>query len=151
MMAGPSSGGKVVRERFHNLTSGDNQIDRLRMYLGDWQSWEDRYKMDLGVPNSVPWARYMKSYMPGGDNEADGRQTINTEAMRILDGAMTELRTTHPDEDIAIRWRYLNVSVGAYVFRLRGQAAMSMMELDALADAGERALLPVARRRGLEL
>lgn len=142
---------KADAERFHTLETGDAQLDRLRGYLSDWQDWELRYRVDLGVPNAVPWARYMKDYAPSGDNEASHRETINIEAMRIIDAGMDELQLASPELSTAIRWRYLNVSVQAQVFRTPRLAGLSLEALDDLADTGERALLPIVKRRGLLL
>ncbi len=144
-------GAMVARERFHRVESGSQQIDRLRVYLADWQEWERRFKMDLGAPNSVPWARFMKNDKPSGDNEASGQATINEPAMLIVDASVEELRDKEPEKAIAIRWRYLNINVGAFVLRFRRLEGLNMMQLDALADQAELTLLPIAKRRGLIL
>lgn len=136
-------------QRYHELTSEVPGIDRLRAYLADWQEWEGRYKVDLGAPNAVSWARYMKTAKPSGDNEDTGCSTINEPAMRIIDASVDELAAKSRELQLCLRWRYLNINVA--VFRLKRLEGRSMEDLDELADAAEVALLPIARRRGLIL
>lgn len=137
------------QERFHYLTTGDYQLDRLRQYLSDWQEWERRFKIDLGVPNAVPWAKFMdKQY---AEVERTDGSTINVAAMQIVDQSIRELAEKQGELAIAIRWRYLNANVGAQVFRFKRLVSLTLEQLDDLADGAERALLPIAKRRGLML
>jgi len=140
----------MVAERFHTIETGIPALDRLRAYLSEWQVWEKRYVIDNGYPSSAPWARFMKT-SAAWDAEATGVATINVPAMQIIDSGMESLHKTEPVLSIAIRWRYLNVSVQAHVFRHKRLAGLSMEQLDELADGGERALLPIVVRLGMLL
>lgn len=143
----------MVAERFHRTTTNP-QIERLRGYLADWREWELRFRLDNGAPGSVPWARFMGARF--AETEPTDAPTVNTEAMRIVDASIQELAGVMAGGREAIYWRYINQAVGATVFRAARLALPdgqppSLETLDAMADAAELRLLPIARRRGLLL
>lgn len=144
----------VIRkgERFHELPgSGEEGLDRLRAYLSDWADWTRKYRVQTGLPNSVPYLDSMRaSYSDSFGQPLDDYQTVNTVAMRIIDAAMTDLSQAMSHGPAALNWRYLNAN-GPAVYRSGRLPGLSMMELDALADAAELALLPIVKRKGLLL
>lgn len=141
----------ATRERFHDLTTGDHDLDRLRAYLSDWIRWEGRFKTDLNIRNSASWVKFMKPSAPAWDAEATDAETFNVPAMQIIDQAMAVIHVDSPILELCLRWRYLNVNVQAHVFRLPRLRLFSTEQLDELADAAEKALLPIVRRKGLVL
>lgn len=141
----------AMTERFHDLSTGDYELDRLRQYLSDWQAMQKPIQATTtGLPGSVPWIQYMKPNIPW-DNEETDRETVNFAAMKIVDQSMDELYAAQPESAIAIRWRYLNINVGAFVFRHNRLKGLTIEQLEDLADGGERLLLPIVKRRGLIL
>lgn len=139
----------MTTDHYHYLTTGDAHLDRLRVYLSDWQEWEQRFRVDLGVPNAAAWSKYMDGQF--AEVERSDGSTINVEAMRIIDRGMDELAQAKPELSIAIRWRYLNINVDAHVFRFKRLAGLSLTQLDDMADEAERELLPIVKRKGLVL
>lgn len=143
----------VVRkgERFHQLPSTGAELDRLRAYLSDWADWTRRYKVQTGLPSSVPYVDLMKaSFSSGFGTPLEDYQTINTVAMRIIDASMSDLDAVVKNGRAALNWRYLNAR-GPAVYRSGRLPGLSMMELDAMADASELGLLPIVKRKGLLL
>ena len=146
--------GQVIRkgERFHQLPSAGADVDRLRGLLADWQDWSFRANAKTGrLPNAVA---YVDSMLPSVSDSfgvpLDDYLTTDTATMRALDTAIeADLPRAYPGGRELLHWRYLNVSVGATVFRLKRLEGKSLIELDGEADKAELALLEIARRRNL--
>lgn len=139
-------------ERFHQLPTAGADVDRLRGMLADWADWRFRDSAKTGrLPNAVS---YLDSMLPSVSDSfgqpLDDYLTTDTATMRSLDAAIEDdLSRANPGGRELLHWRYLNVSVGATVFRLKRLEGRSLIELDALADAAELALLVIVRRRNL--
>ena len=144
----------VIRkgERFHELpVDGEDGLNRLRAYLSDWADWTRKYRVQIGLPNSVPYLTSMRASYPDSFGQPlDDYQTINTVAMRIIDVSMTDLSQAMPQGQAALNWRYLNAN-GPAVYRIGRLPGLSMIELDTIADDAELVLLPIVRRKGLLL
>lgn len=129
-------------------TREQREIEALKSYIDQWCRW-----MASGVASSSDFPGSSSFAEPGRSWEhaiLDPLDTPNIWAIKIVDAAMTELAGL-PDGmrmRAALKVRWLNEVMNAVVFR---HSRIATSEIDDLADAGERAMIPLVKRRGLPL
>lgn len=135
-------------------TQDERELQRLRDYLLEWASVQKDKDMGLGVSMS----RALQS--SGSKDATELFAESDGWAMVIVSTAVEDLRSIKPDGfDLyaALRCRYLNeglsreAGMSVRVFRHNRLKALSLIEVDKLADRAELALLPIVKKRHLPL
>ena len=151
------------RERLMELaraaqpTAPENrELERLQSYLLEWS----QHQLEISAPrkdkSESTLAQYMKSDSPTISSLFEGS---NLWAMEVLDASMDDLLELARGSDMrsALRVKYLNEGISkevgrpVRVFRHGRLQEISLVEIDALADEGEKALIPIVKRRNLPL
>ena len=137
-------------------TQEERELARLKVYLADWAESQVRgAHPKLGASKSC-LADYWKSSSP---TMTQLLGSSNAWALGVVDASVDDLLSL-PDGSrmrAALRVRWLNERVSGdveteiRVFRSGRLRAMDLREVDDLADRGERALIPICRRKGLPL
>lgn len=128
-------------------TATQLEIEALKCYIDQWVRWMQRDSSGLELPHSSSFVE------PGRSWEhcmLDALDTPNMWAIKIIDAAMNELATVPGGMQMrhAMRIRWLNQQLDCEVFR---SSRLTPEQVDDLADAGERALVPMVKRHGLPL
>lgn len=131
------------------------ELARLKGYLVRWAHHQHAYRAGPErVGNS-----WLADYCKSRGQTASELMDSDGWAMSIIDAAIIDL-SVQPDGVLmraALRVRYLNEGITPQgelrirVFRHGRLEGMSVEEADRLADAGELALIPLVKRKGLPL
>lgn len=129
------------------LTAEEIELAALRSYIDQWSTWMKRDDVEGKLPHATSFAEEGRSW---AHSILDPLDVPNMWAIKIVDAAMIELaclpggmRMRH-----ALKIRWLNEHLDMQVFR---SGRLSPEEVDDLADAAERHLIPMTKRRGLPL
>ena len=137
-------------------TTENPELERLKCYLLDWamsQRALDVARMNQGESTL---GQYMKSDSPTMSELLNGSDAW---ALGIIATSIDDLLLLPKGSDMrsALFVRYLNEGISKElghtirIFRSGRLQAVSLMEVDALADAGELALIPIVKRHHLPL
>ena len=134
----------------------DAEILRLHEYLYEWAHHQADYRLTNGARGESCLAKYMKSSSPTMSELLD---KSNGWAMSVVDSSIDDLVELQDGmlmrSALRVRWLNEGVSRDAGVrvraFRSGRMQSMSMMQVDALADRAELALVPIVKRKGLPL
>jgi hypothetical protein len=142
------------RERLRRLsdtdarkTAAQREIEALKSYIDQWRLWMQRDGPGLELPHSAPFVEEGRTW---AHSILDPLDTPNMWAIKIIDSSMNELAVLPGGMQMrhALKIRWLNEYLDCSVFR---SSRISQDQVDDLADAGERALIPMVKRRGLPL
>lgn len=120
------------------------ELESVRYWLRKWKRWRRNWAPDLGVA-MMNYSRRTRGTIDSYAEPEDYDDRIEGWIVQAIESAIAE--DLSRDEAHAINVRYMNEQ-GSEVFRSR---RFSKEEIRALADAGERALIPALRRRHVSL
>lgn len=127
----------------------EDELARLkRDYLPMWAAVAYGSAVGSGLPSQVPFADLMK----GTPREFDesGEPERDHWVCNLMESAITEITPKIPLARAALCVRYLNAR-GPSVFRSGRLVHITLAEVEDLADAAERRLVPIVKRRGIPL
>ncbi len=127
----------------------EDELARLkRDYLPMWAAVAYGSAVGSGLPGQVPFADLMK----GSAREFDesGEAERDHWVCNLVEAAIMEITPKLPLARAALCVRYLNAR-GPSVFRSGRLVHITMAEVEDLADAAERRLVPIVKRRGIPL
>ena len=152
--------GLQIRERFKTMlaaalaagpaTPAEIELARCRDYLDAWSLHQQMYRPRLGAPGSSSFAPDQTS----ASTASEYYERSDAWAMQQVDAAVEEDLPSLPEGRalwLALRMRWLNIRVGPRVFRSNRLTHLDPGEVDELADAAERALIPILKRRKVPL
>jgi hypothetical protein len=135
----------------HQLSADELELARVRDYLDAWVRHQEKYRPRLGLPSSSAFAPALSN----ARTASEYHERSDAWMLQQVDAAVEEdLPILEPDGRamwLALRMRWLNVKVGPRVFRSGRLRHLDPAEVDDLADAAERALIPMFKRRKLPL
>lgn len=129
-------------------SEGDPELARLKSYLAGWAVASEPRTLTRGVPGEVPYSDYMRPGLGWDIREEDDR--LDASIRRAIDEAVSELSSAMPLCRSCLMVRYMNLR-GPAVYRNNRLHQLSREEIEDLADAAERALVPIVKRRGVAL
>ena len=142
----------AARERLTQLAAApgqeaDPELAGLKAYLADWAKRTEPRGIVSGLPASVPYANLMRG-TPSWDLDEDRR--VDESIRGEIDLAIDEITPRIPLCRPCLMVRYLNIN-GPAVYRHGRLHHLSRDEIEDVADAAERALVQVVKRRGVVL
>ena len=128
-------------------TMAEFEVSAVRDYLDQWATWMQRDQFGGEYPHASSFVEEGRSWE---HSILDPLDVPNLWAIKIVDAAMIELAGVPGGlrMRVALQIRWLNENVDAAVFR---SSRVSLDQVDDIADAAERALIPMLKRRGLPL
>lgn len=132
------------------VTPAEIELARCRDYLDAWSLHQAMYRPRLGAPGSSSFAPDQTS----ASTASEYYERSDAWAMEQVDAAVEEDLPGLPEGRalwLALRMRWLNIRTGPRVFRSNRLTHLDPSEVDELADAAERALIPILKRRKVPL
>lgn len=147
---------KALADNPDPKTREEVEVDRLRAYLRMWATGQSAaYGTRETADSSL--SHYMK---PSSPEAAELLEQSDGWAMAVVDASIDDLVAIPPEGALmraALRVRWLNEglspegTIQIRVFRSGRLQPLTVSEADRLADQAEKALIPIAKRRGLPL